>query len=99
MVYRLGLNPQIFVEFSVRSAEVLEKDSSCRAQFEAGFPQPVSLGEFSDLHHKYCFRAYNSQRELDIHEAHFAQYKQCKTPVIQPELSWDDALKSLQSLR
>jgi hypothetical protein len=96
MIHRLGLNPQTFVEFSVKSAEALEKDGSCRQQYEAGFPAPVSLGEFNDLHHKYCFRAYNSQRELDIHAAHFAKYKDYKTPVVQPELSWDEALKSLK---
>jgi hypothetical protein len=98
MVHRLRLNPKSFIEFIIHAAE-LNGDTSCRGQFEAGFPQPISMGTFTDPHHDYCFRAYNSYKELKVHHEHFADYTDSHTPVIQPELSWPDAVKALERLQ
>ncbi|MDQ3230915.1 MAG: hypothetical protein M3Q07_03770, partial [Pseudobdellovibrionaceae bacterium] len=97
MVYRLGLNPMSFVESSIKFAENAGS-TECRKQYEAGFPRPIWMGGLDDNHHDYCFRAYNSYREIEAHKEHFARFKDCKTPVVQPEMSWDAALETLDQL-
>ncbi|MDQ3231244.1 MAG: M48 family metalloprotease [Pseudobdellovibrionaceae bacterium] len=97
MVYRLGLDPMSFVEFTVNSAEA-QGNAECRNRYEMGFPTPVSLENFDDLHHDYCFRAYNIFREIEVHKDYFANYSDATAPVIQPELTWSAALDTLMQL-
>ncbi|HYX37281.1 MAG TPA: M48 family metalloprotease [Oligoflexus sp.] len=97
MVYRLGLDPMSFVEFTMTLAEA-KGHTECRQQYEAGFPKSVSLKNFDDLHHDYCFRAYNSYKEIEVHKDDFANHKDSQTPVIQPELTWRAALDILMQV-
>ncbi|HYX32879.1 MAG TPA: M48 family metalloprotease [Oligoflexus sp.] len=97
MVYRVGLDPMSFVEFTVNSAEA-QGNTERRKQYEAGFPTPVSLENFDDLHHDYCFRAYNIFQEIEVHKDYFAKYSESTIPVIQPELTWNAALDTLMHI-
>ncbi len=96
MVSRLGLNPM-----SVVSAELIFNDiygtvADCRDQFAKGFPIPVSIGDYFEPHHDSCFRAANSYREYQAHEDYFTRFQEPR-PVVQPELSWDNAVLALKT--
>ncbi|RYZ59255.1 MAG: hypothetical protein EOP07_04550 [Proteobacteria bacterium] len=96
---RLGLDPKSLITNNISAAVKAnpKEGKLCEANFKNGFPAPVSLEGLADNHHGNCFRAYNIYNELKAHALFYESIRAKNRPVVQKNITWSDAVKSLQN--